>query len=306
MEQGREGPAVSRDAELEALTQLDTAELLERYRKTGDADVKWAIVLQHVDLVRSIVKQVRGVYAEFAQTEDIIHEGILALLDAVDKFDPDRGVKFSTYVVKRIRGMIIDVARRQDWSPRQLRQRAARIAQAEERLANSLGRTPTDREMADSLGLSLEQYEKSLSEIAASNVISFEMLLHTYGGEPMGWVKGIYDDAEREQPESICQAKELQEVLTEGIQSLRENEQMVLSLYYEQELSMKEIAQVLGVSAPRVSQIHSRAIEKLRRRLEQYLDGGAAKKERNEADGKRILQPDVGHAVPEPAAGCGG
>ena len=298
-------PAFRREEALEGLLHLDQEELLARYRNTGDEDAKWALVLQNVDMVRAIAGQTRGIYASFAQSDDIIHDGILVLLDAVDKFDPDKGAKFRTYITKRIRGMVIDLARRQHWSSRQVRQRAAQINRAEEVLIGSLGRSPTDREMAEYLGLTLEKYETIVAEIALSNVISFEMLLGAYGGETAGWTPGTGDGSAAGQPEQVFQEKELHQTLREGIEGLRDKEQLVLSLYYEQELNMKEIAHILGISAPRVSQIHSRAIEKLRGHMETYLAGGRGE-ERNETDGEGVLQSDVGHALPKPAAGCGG
>lgn len=298
-------PAFRREEALEGLLHLPPEELLARYRDTGDEDAKWALVLQNVDMVRAIANQTRGVYASFAQSDDIIHDGILVLLDAVDKFDPTKGAKFRTYITKRIRGMVIDLARRQHWSSRQVRQRAAQINRAEEVLTGNLGRTPTDREMAAYLGLTLEKYETIVAEIALSNVISFEMLLGAYGGETAGWTPGTGDGTTVGQPEQVFQEKELHQTLREGIEGLRDKEQLVLSLYYEQELNMKEIAHILGISAPRVSQIHSRAIEKLRGHMEAYLAGGQ-EEERNETDGEGVLQSDVRHALSKPAAGCGG
>ena len=240
-------------------------------------------------MVRAIASQTRGVYASFAQAEDIVHDGILVLLDAVDKFDPDKGAKFRTYVTKRVRGMVIDLARRQHWSSRQIRHRASQINRAEEVLMGDLQRQPNDQEMADYLGLSLEKYESVVAEIALSTVVSFEMLVNAYGGETAGWVQGTGEGGESGQPEAVIQEKEMHETLRQGIEGLREKEQLVLSLYYEQELNMKEIAQILGISAPRVSQIHSRAIQKLRGHMQAYLAGDSQEKGRNEADGERVL-----------------
>ena len=282
-------PAFRREEQLEELLRLEPEQLLDRYRRTGDEDAKWALVLQHVDMVRAIASQTRGVYASFAQAEDIVHDGILVLLDAVDKFDPEKGAKFRTYVTKRVRGMVIDLARRQHWSSRQIRHRASQINRAEEVLMGSLQRQPNDQEMADYLGLSLEKYESVVAEIALSNVVSFEMLVNAYGGETAGWVQGTGEGGDTGQPEAVIQEKEMHETLRQGIEGLREKEQLVLSLYYEQELNMKEIAQILGISAPRVSQIHSRAIQKLRGHMQAYLAGDSQEKGRNEADGERVL-----------------
>ena len=129
--QSKPWPAGQREPLIEdlppELAQMSTDELLSAYRETGDQELKWALVLRHAELVRMIASRVQGIYSDFAQLDDMVHEGILVLLDAVDKFDPSKGAKFSTYVSKRIRGMIVDLARQQDWSSRQVRQRAGKI-----------------------------------------------------------------------------------------------------------------------------------------------------------------------------------
>lgn len=262
------------EAELEA---LGTEELLALYKQTGDESLKWPLVLRYEGLIKNAALQVRGVFNSFAQVEDIVNEGILTLLGAVDKFDPDKGVKFETYVAKRIRGMVIDLARKQDWLPRNVRQRAKEIDDAVSALSNELGRFPTEREVADKLGVSLERYRKDAARTALNNTLSLDALMDssemdTYRFEPT-------DRDERGQPEAVLQDRELQETLAAGIGSLQENEQIVLSLYYEKNLHMKEIAQVMGISEPRISQIHARAIQKLREYMTEYMTGKSGKKQ---------------------------
>ena len=262
------------EAEIEA---LGTEELLALYKQTGDEGLKWPLVLRYEGLIKNAALQVRGVFSSFAQVEDIVNEGILTLLGAVDKFDPDKGVKFETYVAKRIRGMVIDLARKQDWLPRNVRQRAREIDDAVSALSNELGRFPTEREVADKLGVSLERYRKDVARTALNNTLSLDALmdsseLDTYRFEPT-------DHDERGQPEVVIQDRELQETLAAGIGRLQENEQIVLSLYYEKNLHMKEIAQVMGISEPRISQIHTRAIQKLREHMTEYMTGRTGKKQ---------------------------
>ena len=240
---------------------LDNEELMKRYKETGDNDLKWALVLRFQDQIRRVAVQTCGLYSSFSQLDDVIHEGILALLSAVDRFDPSKGVKLETYVAKRLKGMVIDLSRKQDWLPRQLRQNAHRLNRAVDTLSMELGHMPVSQEVADYLGISKEEYEKMLSDTAGANLISFEMLLDSYGSAVGKMTaSGDYSDP----PEGICEERELRECLAEGISSLRPKERLVLSLYYEKELTMKEIAQVLGVSPPRVSQLHSHAIQRLR------------------------------------------
>ena len=226
----------------EAVEQMSNQELLFLYRESGDEELKWKLVLRMTGMVRAIAAQVWGIYSSFAQLDDIVEEGILVLLSAVDKFDPSKDVKFETYVSKRLRGMIVDLARHQDWLPRQVRQKSIRLTR--------------------------EEYGAMLSETAVSGLLSFEALLDTQGRGARQRISGESGNP----PEELCEEQELHETLKQGISSLREKEQLVLSLYYEKELSMKEIAQVLNVSAPRISQIHSRAIEHLRQYMKQYME----------------------------------
>ena len=252
----------------EAVEQMSNQELLFLYRESGDEELKWKLVLRMTGMVRAIAAQVWGIYSSFAQLDDIVEEGILVLLSAVDKFDPSKDVKFETYVSKRLRGMIVDLARHQDWLPRQVRQKSIRLNRAREELSMQMGRTPSSAEMADHLGVTREEYGAMLSETAVSGLLSFEAMMDTQGRGARQRISGESGNP----PEELCEEQELHETLKQGISSLREKEQLVLSLYYEKELSMKEIAQVLNVSPPRISQIHSRAIEHLRQYMKQYME----------------------------------
>ncbi len=253
----------------EQLDAMDNQTLLSLYQETGSEELKWALVLRFTGLIRRMASQVCGLYSSFAQLDDIVNEGILVLLSAVDKFDPSKDVKFETYVSKRLRGMIIDLARNQDWLPRQVRQKSIRLNRAAEELAMELGRTPSSQEVADRLGLNREEYANLLSETAVSGLVSLESLLDA---GLSGGSRQVFSADAGAQPEERYQERELHEVLQKGIASLREKEQTVLSLYYEKELNMKEIAKLLNVSAPRVSQIHSRAIQHLYLYMKQYLE----------------------------------
>lgn len=247
---------------------LDNQQLLERYKETGDPQLRWALVMRFTSVVRRIAAQSTGVYSSFAQLEDIVQEGLLVLLNAVDKYDPAKNVKFETYISKRLRGMIVDLARRQDWLPRQVRQKAIRLNRAADELATQLGRAPERHEIADYLGVSQEQYDALLSDTVVSNLISFEAVLDAYGNASE---KYLVQSGPVNGPEEQMEDRELYRVLADSIGALREKEQIVLSLYYEKELNMKEIAQVLGISAARVSQIHSKALQRLRESIQTYL-----------------------------------
>ncbi len=258
------------EAEIKA---MDTPDLLALYKRTGDEALKWPLVLRYEGLIKSAALQIRGVYSSFAQVDDIVSEGILTLLNSIDKFDPDKGIKFETYVAKRIRGMVIDLARKQDWLPRNIRQRAKEIDAAVSHLANELGRFPTDQEVAGHLGIATDKYQKEAARVALSNTLSLDALMDARDME--GYRFELSDQDPKLQPETVLEDQELQETLAAGIASLQENEQIVLSLYYEKNLHMKEIAQVMGVSEPRISQIHSRAIQKLREHMGAYMNSGS-------------------------------
>ena len=253
----------------EELDALSTEELLRTYKRTGNEELKWPLVMRYMGLVKTIALQVRGVYSSFAQVDDIINEGVLALVGAVDKFDPDKGIKFETFVSKRIRGAVIDLARRQDWVPRSVRRKAREIDQASVELYAELGRSPTDEEIAGRLGVSCQQYQEDLANSALCNLLSLDSL---FDDQDQGGMD-VADSVGTGRPEDSLLRQELLDTLTEGIASLRENEQMVVSLYYRKNLSMKEIAQVMEVSEPRISQIHSRAIQKLKLYMQQYMNG---------------------------------
>lgn len=251
----------------EMLEKMDTHELLKLYKTTGDESLKWPLVLRYEDLVKSVALQIRGVYNDFAQIEDIINEGLLTLFRSIDKYDIDRGVKFETYVCKRIRGMVIDLARKQDWIPRNIRQRSREINTAIDELTGRLGRFPTETEVAEKLGISESRYRKDVASIALGNVLHLDAMVDAETGYQME----VPNSNTQGQPETVLQENEMRNILAQGIASLRENEQIVLSLYYEKNLKLKEIAQVMQLSEPRISQIHTRAIQKLHTHMEHYL-----------------------------------
>lgn len=248
---------------MSSLTQADyarytTEELFEEYRRAPDDALKWEIVLRYTGVVKNIAIQIQGVYSSFTQLDDIVNEGLIVLARAVDKYDPAIG-KFETYVTKRIRGMIIDMARRQDWIPRPVRRRAKEMDSAAAALYNQLGRYPSDSEVAEYMGISTEEYQELLSSSAIYSVVSLEELLEEGSAPEMH--EGATADL---RPELAIERTEMLHALAQAISTLRPNEQIVLSLYYQKDMKLKDIAEVLGVSSARVSQIHTRAIQKLK------------------------------------------
>ncbi len=237
---------------------MTTEELFQEYREHPSEELKWEIVMRHTGAIRNIALQIQGVYSGFAQLDDIINEGLIVLARAVDKYDPSIG-KFETYVAKRIRGMIIDLARQQDWVPRPVRRRAREIERANAELYSELGRFPTESEVAERLHISEEEYQESMANASVYSVVSLEEAL-----EGFEQVANQSRTDPESSPDQIVERKELMETLAKAISSLRENERIVLSLYYQKNMKMKDIASVLGVSHARASQIHTRALQKLK------------------------------------------
>lgn len=237
-------------------------ELLALYRKTGSLEVKQEIALRYLYIVKSIAIQMRNVYAGFSQVEDIVNEGVIMLMKAIDKYEEDKNAKFETYVSKRIRGMIIDIARKQDWVPRTVRKSYKEIREAVTDFYSENGREPTAEEVSGKLNIDKGKYESIMSKSNLFSVLSLDMVLE----ETWEQRKSVQlaSDNLHEQPEEHMLEKEFRHMLADGVRSLKENEQKVISLYYVEELNMKDIARVLNVSEPRISQIHSNAIKKLK------------------------------------------
>lgn len=245
-------------------------ELLQMYKETNSLEIKQEIVMRYVYLVKSIALQMRDIYMSFSQVDDIINEGVIAIMAAIDKYDLDKNVKFETYISKRIKGMIIDLARKQDWVPRSTRKNTRDIEEAVTTLYNRLGYYPSVQEVTEYLKITTEKYQEAMRKAALFNILSLDMVL-AEAQESKSKVQ-LPQGEENEQPENCFLKKEASEALAEGISQLKENEQMVISLYYVDELNMRQIAQVLEVSEPRISQIHANAIKKLKKHMQKFND----------------------------------
>ena len=244
-------------------------ELLQLYKETGSLEIKQEIVMRYIYLVKSIALQMRDIYMSFVQVDDVINEGVIAIMSAIDKFDMDKNVKFETYISKRIKGMIIDLARKQDWVPRSTRKNTRDIEDAVTTLYNKHGYYPSVQEVTEYLDITTEKYHDTMRKAALFNILSLDMVLAEAQGNEIGARMTAQQDMQ-EQPEEHFLKRELTEVLADGISALKENEQMVVSLYYIEELNMRQIAEVMEVSEPRVSQIHANAIRKLRKHMEKF------------------------------------
>lgn len=227
----------------------------------GRADA--AAIERHAPLVKRIAHHLLGRLPASVVLDDLIQAGMIGLLEAVRKYDGSRGASFETYAGIRIRGAMLDEVRRQDWAPRSVYRDMRRISQAIRQLENALGRPARDHEIAERVGMSLDDYFQVLQDNLSTRLFSFEHLLSEDvdmedaegGGEP-------YEGLSRQA---------MQSALAEAIRALPEREALVLSLYYDEELNLKEVGQVIGVSESRVCQIHSQAVARLRSRLREWV-----------------------------------
>ncbi len=250
-------------------SQLPTADLWLEYGRSRDNAIRNMLIVQYSYIVKCIALKTVGRYQHFNYMDDIVNEGLIALLDAVEKFDPQKKVKFETYASIKVRGAMIDYIRKQDCFPRRLKRIAKNIIEAENDLNHRLGRTPTDQELADFLEVSLEEYEKMQAETCALNMLSFEEIIYEKGLENIEI--SLTGDPIRG-PEQVVAEKELEDVLAKDIEMLNDKEKIVISLYYKEQLKIKEISDVMGISDSRVSQIHSNALRKLKKHLTDYFN----------------------------------
>ena len=242
-------------------------DLWVQYSRTRDVGIRNELIRQYSFLVRCIAIKIVGRYQYFNYLDDIISEGLIALMDAIAKFDILKNVKFETFASIKIRGAMIDYIRRQDCFPRRLKKMVRTINEADEALNQQLGRTPTERELADYMKVSLEEYGKMLEETCSMNMLSFEELVYEKGVESFT----LHGTDVPDGPEQAVAEKELSSMLEQNIELLNEKEKTVISLYYREQLKIKEISGVMGISESRVSQIHSGALRKLKKNLEGYL-----------------------------------
>jgi RNA polymerase sigma factor for flagellar operon FliA len=224
------------------------------------------LVMEHAQLVKRIAYHFMARLPSSVQVDDLIQVGLIGLMDAIDHFDDGQGAQFETYAAQRIRGAILDELRQADWLPRSVRRNMRQIEAANSRLEQSLGRAPTERELADALELSLDQYQQQLSDGRGAQLLYYEDF---QDADDAHFLDGYAAD-DQLSPASVLEDSRFREHLVEAIDNLPERERLIMGLYYEQELNLKEIGEVLGVSESRVCQLHSQAVARLRARLRDW------------------------------------
>jgi RNA polymerase sigma factor for flagellar operon FliA len=225
------------------------------------------LILEHLPQIKYIAQRISTKLPSHVELNDLVSAGILGLLDAIEKFDPHRGVKFKTYAELRIKGAILDSLRNLDWAPRSLRKKSKDLEKVYRELEQRLGRPATDKEVCEAMEISLQEFYELVDQIKGLNLGSFQELAgqdDDKNSEPL--VKYV-PDAPQMDPFFLFHKTEIQGILSTAIDTLPKKERLVVSLYYFDEMTMKEIGKVLGVNESRVSQLHTKAMLRLRTKL---------------------------------------
>jgi RNA polymerase sigma factor for flagellar operon FliA len=250
------------------------------------------ILLEHLPTVRYIARRMHERLPHHIELDDLVSAGVIGLIDALAKFDGAKQVQFKSYAQFRIRGAILDSLRELDWSPRELRRKGRAVEEAIRSCTQTLGRAPSETEIAHSMDMSLPEFQQLLGELKGLEIGSLnEELGEDSGDDQLAYVAG----PENEDPLFRCLNGEMRQHLIDAIEELPEKERMVLTLYYYEELNMKEIGLALGVVESRVSQIHSAAVQRLRTSLKQHAPIGTSSSTRHPA---ALRSPRRPHAAP--------
>ncbi|WP_233157447.1 MULTISPECIES: FliA/WhiG family RNA polymerase sigma factor [Amycolatopsis] len=236
-----------------------------KFRTCPEQRLRERLVLHYAPLVKYVAGRVGTGLPTHVDVSDLIQSGIFGLIDAIEKFEPERGLRFETYAMQRIRGAILDDLRSQDWVPRVVRSRAREVERALERLGGRLRRTPTDTEVAAELGITLEELRDLYSQLQLTSVVALEDLMAA--GRESGSLVDTLPDDDAIDPVAVLVDRDNRRQLAEAIAQLTERDRIVVSLYYFERLTLAEIGRVLGVTESRVSQLHTRAVLRLRARL---------------------------------------
>jgi len=224
---------------------------------------KEQLVQRFAPLVKRIAFHMMSRLPSSVQVDDLVQNGMIGLLDAIDRFEAGFGAQFETYATQRVRGAMLDGLRENDWLPRSLRREMRRIESAIHDLEQAAGRQPTEKELADALGMPLADYQKMLQDARGHQLIYFEDLAGD-GDEDFLERHFTDDDAD---PAKLFEDQDIRRQLVAGIEALPEREKLMMGLYYEQDLNLREIGEVMGVTESRVCQLHSQAVARLRARL---------------------------------------
>jgi RNA polymerase sigma factor FliA len=247
-------------------------ELWEEYRKTSDPKIREQFVKQYAPLVKYVAGKVMAGMPQNIEFEDLVSYGTFGLLDAIEKFDTTRDIKFKTYAITRIRGAIYDELRSMDWVPRSIRQKAKEIESAIVKLETKFGRAPQEDEIAKEMGIDTDEFHQTLMKLSATSLVSInEPVFLNDDSDKVSIIETI-ESPDSLKPDQIIEKEEVKGIIVKAIEDLPEKEKKVLILYYYEDLTLKEIGEVLNVTESRVSQLHTKAIFRLRAKLNQIRE----------------------------------
>ena len=250
-----------------AFSEISEEDLWHKYKDTRNADIRNFFVTQYAPLVKYVAGKVSVGLPNHVEYDDLVGYGVFGLLDAINRYDPDKHVKFKTYAVTRIRGAIFDELRSIDWVPRSVRQKSRVLEDSIRKLESSLGRAALDTEIAAELGVSMKELEVTLMKISSTSLLSLNDVWHSGDDSPSTSIGDTVTSPHSINPDVIVEKEEIKKVIASAIQELPENEKKVLILYYFEDLTLKEIGAVLEVTESRISQLHTKAIIRLRAKL---------------------------------------
>lgn len=243
--------------------------LWEEYSKSKSPEIREKIILEYAPLVKVVAGRLSMYLGYNVEYEDLVSYGIFGLIDAIDKFDFLKDVKFETYASLRIRGSILDQIRKMDWIPRTIRQKQKKIDAVIKEMEVRYGRTATDEEIAEGLGITGDEYLDWQSQMKITNVVSLNEFLEQ--GSEVSNEASHTRSTQFDSPEEVLERDELKKILAEALELLTEKERKVIVLYYYEELTLKEISSILEVSESRISQLHTRALQKMKVKLGNYI-----------------------------------
>ncbi|HLU52474.1 MAG TPA: RNA polymerase sigma factor WhiG [Acidimicrobiia bacterium] len=243
----------------------DIDDLWRRFKETGDPEIRESLILHYSPLVKFVAGRVAAGLPRSVDQNDLASYGIFGLIDAIDKFDLERGFKFETYAINRIKGAILDELRSLDWVPRSVRAKAREIERSIGELEHSLQRSPTDEELAEYMETDVESIQNDLAEISQLGIAALDQTVGA--GDATVTLKDLVTDPSGVSPEAAFQAEETRRMLVDSINRLPDRERLVVTLYYYEGLTLAEIGEVLGVTESRVCQIHAKTVMSLRNRL---------------------------------------
>ena len=250
------------------MKEVERQKIWEKYTKNPTQEMREQIIIEYAPLVKIVAGRLSMYLGGNVEYEDLVSYGVFGLIDAIDKFDTNKDVKFETYASLRIRGSILDQIRKMDWIPRSVRQRQRKIDEAMKQIEMRTGKTASDEELAKQLGLTDEELCSWQTQLKVTNVVSLNEFEEN-GPEPM------IDSAHPvrfSQPEEVVEEEELKEKLAESLELLTEKERRVIELYYYEDMTLKEISKILEVSESRISQLHTKALNKMRKKMGVYMN----------------------------------